>query len=99
MDWLYHLRRLIVGYGECTVTYQLIFVFGISFLFGPFSMGLLYYILFIIFWEILFYYLCSEWNFIDRALIAISGLLGWFISRMIFLDDYKISNWHVYKLV
>tara|TARA_Y100000588_G_C13619456_1_gene654771 strand:- start:212 stop:535 length:324 start_codon:yes stop_codon:yes gene_type:complete len=95
---LYHLRAVITGYGDETITYQLLLTFFISFLFGPFSKGILYYFIFIIFWEILFYFLCVRWTPFDRFIILISGLIGWFISRLLFLEGYYDYFIKKYKL-
>ena len=70
---------------NATLLYQLVVSATAGIIFSPWSYGLVYYIIFIIVWEILYglchYYSSNEWSPFERLGIIFAGFLGWIVGR------------------
>lgn len=66
------------------------FSFASGLFFGPLSLGLYYYLIFIIIYEIIFLIVCAEYNPFVRIYFAIVGTIGWIIGRLAY--RYGIIN-------
>lgn len=68
---------------------QLVFSFAIGLLFGPMSWGIIYYVIFIIIYEIIIFYITSglppTWRLLSRVSINAAALIGWVLGRWLVL--------------
>jgi len=68
---------------------QLVFSFALGLLFGPMSWGIIYYVIFIIIYEIIVFYVTSGlepfWRLISRISINSAALIGWMLGRWLVL--------------
>jgi hypothetical protein len=75
---------------------QMIAGFALGLIFGPFSKGIAYFLLFILVYEIaLFYYtqdVTPSWRMEARFAISVGSLLGWIIGRWLILRVSIISD-------
>ena len=73
------------------IEYQMFFSFLLGFLFAPFSWGLSYTLYFVIIFEIYVFLITANYppqvKCMDRVLINLFFFLGWFISRIIFIEE------------
>lgn len=74
-----------------TKEYQLIGSLCLGILFGPYSWGLFYLLLFIIIYELIIFILTKGnpkyWNHEVRAGIIMASIFGWLIGRELTLKD------------
>lgn len=70
---------------------QVMVSFALGVFFGPISWGIIFYIVFIIAWEVMVYITYrAEWNAIHRASIIMSSILGFIIGRTLtYIDPLK----------
>ena len=70
---------------------QTITAVGIGILLSPFSAGLIYFIIFIIVYEALYYYWTGGkstlWGLDTRAGVIFGSIFGWLLGRQFVLDD------------
>lgn len=75
---------------------QMIVGFALGLLFGPFSKGIAYFLLFLLIYEIvLFYYtqdMTPKWRMEARIAIGVGSLLGWMIGRWLILRVSTIGD-------
>ena len=85
---------------EYEIYHNPIYTIGAAFfagiLFSPWSFGIIYYLLFLIIWELLFYGWCNYknvfWNWQIRLSIVLAALFGFLLGRtMINEDDHAGS--------
>lgn len=57
---------------------------AIGMIFSPWSSGLYFYLIYLVFYEIFTVVTCEEWDIFDRLYIVVMGAIGWVIGRLIF---------------
>lgn len=79
-----YIRGFVVN-PKSTLLYQIIFAVAMGITFSPWSYGLVYYIIFVMIWELLYGYFLSfdfnVWNPLERLGVVLAGFLGWIIGR------------------
>jgi hypothetical protein len=64
-----------------TPTAQVILSFAVGVLLSPWSWGLIFYILFLVVYEIVYYFFTDNWDEYSRMAVIVYAILGWIIGR------------------
>ncbi len=74
----------------CTEFNEIVISFAYGLIFGSFSYGLIWLIVFIIVYEVYVFYVTKDvperWRFLARVGINAAALLGWILGRWLILD-------------
>lgn len=81
---------------EYNLNTQLLMGFCIGLIFSPWSYGWLFFVIFLIVWELLYGIATkwhpSRWNLYERLLVLAVSLLGWVIGRMLVGYNQPFEN-------
>ena len=81
----------IISYNNDVLT-NILGSFAIGLIFAPFNRGLLYLIIWFILWEIIYFAIFREYNFVKRFIYILSSLLGFYIGRLVIGDNDILSD-------
>ncbi len=68
-------------YNRGRIEVRLFLAFGITAVFAPWSIGLTYFLLFLVLYEIFFYCRCNEYQWVERLGLVFASYLGWLSGR------------------
>lgn len=68
-------------YNDGRMEVRLFLAFGITAVFSPWSIGLTYFLLFLVLYEIYFYCRCDSYPLVERLGLVFASYLGWLFGR------------------
>ena len=75
------LRVMDHKYNRSDMLLRLFLAFGITLVFAPWSIGLTYFLLFLVFYEILFFWRYRRYPIVERLGLVAASYLGWLVGR------------------
>ena len=74
-----------------TPLFQIVVAFSMGVIFSPWSLGFVFFLSFLILYEILLLSLCQnygyQWNILQRLSVVTSSIIGFYLGRWIFQES------------
>ena len=75
------LQTLNYIYNESDIVLRLFLSFGITAVLAPWSIGITYFLILLVVYEMLFLWKCDHYPLIERVGIVFASYLGWLVGR------------------